>query len=149
MTVEVPNTSQANPSHGVTGGCLCGAVRYQVRGPLRGVVYCHCEQCQRTSGHFVAATAALTRYLEITEERGLRWYRSSDVAQRGFCQLCGSSLFYAPDKGDRVSIQAGSMDVPVVMSAIAHIFVAEAKDYYEITDDLPKHDGQARFPAPG
>ena len=44
-----------NPA--ITGGCLCGGVRYAVTGPLRDIIACHCEQCRRSSGHFVAATA--------------------------------------------------------------------------------------------
>ena len=48
-----------------TGGCLCGGVRYEVDGPLRDVVACHCSQCRRTSGHFVAATRAPTARLRL------------------------------------------------------------------------------------
>ena len=57
-----------------TGSCLCGAVRYEVTGPLRKVVYCHCEQCRKTSGHFVAATACGADKLSILSVVGLLWY---------------------------------------------------------------------------
>jgi len=49
-------SEQAAPT--ARGRCLCGAVRYELRGPLRPVVACHCNMCRRTSGHFAAATAA-------------------------------------------------------------------------------------------
>ena len=75
------------------GGCLCGAVRYQVAGPLRPVVYCHCTQCRRNTGHYMAATAARHRDFRLTGEAQLRWYESSDAARRGFCGRCGSTLF--------------------------------------------------------
>ena len=77
-----------------TGSCLCGAVRYEVRGGLRKVVYCHCGQCRKTSGHFVAATACDTDALVMLEDSGLAWFESSDIAARGFCTTCGSSLFW-------------------------------------------------------
>lgn len=121
-----------------TGGCLCGAVRYEVRGPLRPVVNCHCSQCRRTSGHFVAATAALPENLTLTVSEGLRWYRSSEKAQRGFCVHCGSSLFWEPASGDRIVIMAGTLDEPTGLRTAAHIFVGDASDYYEIDDDLPR-----------
>ncbi|MCP5367093.1 MAG: GFA family protein [Hyphomicrobiales bacterium] len=123
-----------------TGGCLCGAVRYRVTGPLRPVIACHCDQCRRTSGHFVAATAARLGDFALTEDRGLTWFRSSDWAQRGFCATCGSSLFYRGDGLDRVSIHAGTLDKPTGLRLAAHIFAGEHGDYYDIADGLPRHD---------
>lgn len=52
--------------------CRCGAVRYEVNGPLRNVIACHCEQCRRSSGHFVAATACHRKYFTLTQQDGLR-----------------------------------------------------------------------------
>ncbi len=65
---------------------MCGAVRYEVDGALRKVVYCHCAQCRKTSGHYVAATAADMNQLTFKEDAGLTWYQSSDIAERGFCK---------------------------------------------------------------
>ena len=121
------------------GGCLCGAVRFQVRGPLRPVVACHCRQCRRTSGHYVAATAARPEQLEMLEEGGLRWYRSSETARRGFCGTCGSSLLWWPDSGAYVGIHAGSLEAPTGLTLVAHIFTADAGDYYRIPDYEPSH----------
>src|SRR4051794_29032619 len=76
------------------GGCLCGGVRYEVSGPLRPVVNCHCGQCRRTHGHFSAYTEAPRRALSLVEVSSLRWYRSSPQVRRGFCSNCGASLFW-------------------------------------------------------
>src|SRR5262245_22746475 len=95
-----------------TGGCLCGGVRYEVRRRLRDVLACHCSQCARTSGNFVAATSCDTPDLTLTSDRTLSWYRSSDVAERGFCRHCGGNLFWKPDRGGYVSIMAGTVDPP-------------------------------------
>jgi hypothetical protein len=121
-----------------TGGCLCGAVRYEVRGPLRPVVDCHCSQCRRTSGHFAAFTATRPEDLVLIESGGLRWYRSSATARRGFCEICGSSLFWEPASGERVSIAAGTLDPPTRLSTAAHVFVEDSGDYYAIGDGLPR-----------
>ncbi len=121
------------------GGCLCGAVRYTIAGPLRPVVYCHCEQCRRTSGHHVAATACRATDLTLVVADGLRWYRSSTKAERGFCERCGSNLFWRPAQGDYLSIMAGTLDVPTGLNAEAHIFVGSKSDYYSLQDELPQH----------
>lgn len=126
-----------------TGGCLCGAVRYEARGPLRPVVNCHCSQCRRTSGHFVAATAAYKGDLEVRVSGELRWYRSSEVARRGFCGNCGSSLFWEPFEGEWTAIMAGTLDLPTGLSTEANIFVGDAGDYYEVDERLTsREDGE-------
>jgi hypothetical protein len=122
------------------GGCLCGAVRYQIRGALRGAIACHCGQCRRTSGHHAAMTSALSSNITLTPSDGLTWYRSSDAAERGFCGVCGSNLFWRPTGEDRTAITAGSLDTPTNITLIEHIFVADKSDYYAIDDDLPKKD---------
>ena len=123
------------------GGCECGAVRYTVTGPMRKVVYCHCTQCQRTSGFYVAATACATGDLELVKDGGLRWYRSSDIADRGFCEVCGSSIFYRASNGKHMSIMAGTLDAPTGLTSREHIHVEDAGDYYSISDGLPQIAG--------
>lgn len=120
------------------GHCLCGAVTYRLTGELRPVMYCHCEQCRRTSGHYVAATACRPEQLTIAGEDNLTWYRSSGSAQRGFCRQCGSNLFWKPAHGRYWSIWAGSIDRPTGLCAAQHIYVHMKSDYYDIDDGLPQ-----------
>ncbi|MFQ6554170.1 GFA family protein [Aestuariibius insulae] len=117
-----------------SGGCLCGAISFTVSGPLRPVIACHCTQCRKTSGHFVAATSAAREDVTITGDPV--WYRSSDSARRGFCGICGSQLFW-DGPGTALSIFAGTLDAPTGLSIAGHIFCANKGDYYEITDSLP------------
>lgn len=124
-----------------TGSCLCAAVSFEVSGPLRPVVACHCTQCRKTSGHFVAATSAPLAALRLVEDGGLAWYRSSAVARRGFCAICGASLFWQRDDDDRISIMAGTLDRPTGLAIGHHIFCADAGDYYEISDGAPCFPG--------
>ncbi len=120
----------------ITGSCLCGAITYRVTGPVGPVIACHCAQCRKTSGHYVAATSALREDVIISGEPA--WYGSSDMARRGFCPTCGSSLFWDATDGTRLSIHAGTLDTPTGLTLAGHIFCADKGDYYEITDPLPQ-----------
>ena len=115
-----------------TGSCLCGAVKYEVEGQLRPVLACHCIQCRKQTGTYMSATAAADSDFRLTETRGLKWYRSSEEAQRGFCGECGSVLFWKKDGSDSISITAGSVDGPTGAPLEGHIFCESAGDYYEI-----------------
>ena len=125
-----------------TGGCLCGAVRYAIHGPLRDVVVCHCVECRRWHGGPCSATGVRDVHLRLTEERGLRWApspRSDAHARRGFCGTCGSSLFWKAPGLATTSIAAGSLDEPTRLRTIGHIYCDEAGDFYALPDDgLPR-----------
>ncbi len=120
------------------GGCLCGGVRYQTHSALRDIITCHCSQCRKTGGHFVAATQVPTADLELIESSTLRWYRSSESAERGFCVRCGGNLFWRPTDSGTTSIMAGTVDPPTGLRIIQHIFTADKSDYYEINDGVPQ-----------
>jgi hypothetical protein len=127
-----------NAPEGAQGGCLCGAVRYRVDGPLSPVVACHCSQCRRASGHVAAATGA--RRADVTVEGRVAWFESTPGAiRRGFCPACGSNLFWDRIAGDRLDIWAGTLDGPTGLALERHIFVADKGDYYAIGDGLPQH----------
>jgi hypothetical protein len=133
----------ADGSRPATGGCLCGAVRYEVRGPLRDVINCHCSMCQRLHGGFGPHSKASKSDITVTVDVGLAWYRTSEVAQRGFCRICGSGLFWQPFAQDGTGILAGTLDAPTGLQTIGHIFVAEKSDFYEISDGLPQFAGSS------
>ncbi len=130
-------------AHTATGGCLCGAVRYEVRGRLRDVLVCHCVECRRWHGHISASTAARREDLVIHETGGLRWIdspRSDAGARRGFCAECGSSLFWDAPERATVSIAAGTLDADEGLRIAAHWYVSQAGPYYALEDDgLPRH----------
>lgn len=121
-----------------TGSCLCGAVVFEITGELRASVACHCTQCRKTSGHYWSATQVPTAQLSITKDEGLKWYQSSQTARRGFCQHCGSSLFWQMDGEGATSIGTGTLDGATGVRTSKHIFVKDKGDYYEIKDDLPQ-----------
>ena len=125
----------------IKGSWLCGAVTFELSGSLRDSVACHCIQCRKTSGHYVSATQVGPDQLRITKDDGLTWYQSSPEAERGFCNICGSSLFWRHE-GDNgaVSVMSGTLDGQTGIKTSKHIFVADKGDYYDIADGLPQHE---------
>jgi len=115
-----------------TGGCLCGAVVYEVDGPLGDSVACHCGMCRKTSGHYWSASQVAVSALRLVREDGLTWYRSSDTAKRGFCNTCGSSLFWEMDGEGKISVASGTLDSPTQTRTKKHIHLAEKGDYYDL-----------------
>ncbi|MCT8971031.1 GFA family protein [Microbaculum marinisediminis] len=124
------------------GRCACGAVSYVLRGPLRPVVFCHCESCRRQSGHIVSATSVPLDRLSVTGAENLGDWQATPDAVRQFCKVCGSHLFWRGHDATSISVMAGSLDTPTGLTPWGHIFVAEKGDYYEISDGLPQYDGR-------
>ena len=135
-----------NPENGVnaTGGCLCGAVRYEIIGEMRGIVNCHCSKCRRFHGNFGAYTSIKLENLALIEKRGLKWYKSitdeTPNVHRGFCVECGSSLFWNPRDQELIAVAAGSLDDPTDLTTIGHVWISQISNYYEIWDDLPRFE---------
>ncbi|HUG64056.1 MAG TPA: GFA family protein [Gaiellaceae bacterium] len=124
-----------------TGRCLCGAVTYEVHGPLRDILLCHCVECRRWGGHAGAFAATRTVDLAIDETQALRWIDSPDSdhgARRAFCNECGSSLFWRAEGSERTGIAAGTLDSPTGLHVVAHIYTDQAGDYQRLDDGLPR-----------
>jgi len=142
------NSSSKKTNIVATGGCLCGAIRFEIHGALMDVVNCHCSKCRRFHGHVGAYTITDRENLILVRSDTLKWFRSTTDetpnVYRGFCKQCGSSLFWDPRDKPRISIAASSLDGPTALKTIAHVWVSQMGDYYKITDDLPQYE--ARFP---
>lgn len=123
------------------GSCLCGAVRFEVEGSLPPPDACHCTKCRKHSGHVFASTDVKRAALTVHGAEHVRWYRSSEKVRRGFCETCGSSLFFDPldqAKHDWIGVAMGAFDGPTETTLKVHIFVGDKGDYYEIADGLPQ-----------
>jgi len=129
-----PTLTQApNTLH---GACLCGANAFSLPGPMGEVTACHCTQCRKTSGHFVASFDAHEPDLAWTR-RALAEYVTPGGARRGFCPTCGASLFFRAADGT-FSVEAGCIANPTGGRLTAHIFTADKGDYYTLDDGLPQ-----------
>ena len=121
------------------GSCLCGAVKFTVSGVLKAPDACHCVQCRKFSGHFSVSTDVPRDTLSIVGSEHITWYFSSAKVRRGFCSICGSSLFFDPPAKDWIGIFMGAFDGNTNTQTELHIYTAETGAYYSITDGLPSY----------
>ena len=128
----------------LTGGCLCGGVRYEIDAPLVSAGYCHCTRCQRRSGAAASANAALAHgsLRIVSGAELLREYVPPDGAVKAFCGACGSAMFTRRREADEYSaVRLGSFDCDPGIRPQYHQFV----DYAALWEPLPG-DGLTRFP---
>lgn len=114
------------------GSCSCGAVVFETDAPARDPAACHCGQCRKQSGHYWAAVNVPVEGLTVTGE--VTWYPSSPAAKRGFCPVCGSSLFWKAHAEDEMAVALGALDGPTGLTLTRHIFVADKSDYYDLPE---------------
>ena len=122
------------------GSCLCGETVFEVHGPLRNSIACHCTQCRKQSGHYWASTDVLRTAVTVRGDDNIRWYQSSEKVRRGFCGTCGSALFWDPIGRDKIGIGMGAFEAPTGVRLHKHIFTAHKGDYYDIADGVPQHE---------
>jgi hypothetical protein len=131
----------------ITGRCECSSITFRVDADpadVRDVFDCHCGRCRRFTGHHMAATSVPTELVTIHDEGTLTWFSPHATVQYGFCNHCGSSLFWrAVAHPERVSITAGSIDQPTGMRTTAAWWMAEHGDYHTPQSDVIQysHDG--------
>lgn len=118
------------------GSCLCGAIRFEAKGPTRDPAACHCGQCRKQSGHYWAAVSV--DLADLTVMGTPSWYEASPLAKRGFCPVCGSFLFWKGHDEDEIAVAMGALDSPTGLRLERHIFVEDKGDYYDLTDGLPQ-----------
>src|SRR5690606_31643386 len=111
MVAARPRTGGRTMTSGyaLSGGCLCGAVRFEARAAEAKVVNCHCGQCRRFHGHCGAYVTLKDDDFRLARKDGLAWYESSPKARRGFCRLCGSSLFWQGFGRNEIDVAAGAL----------------------------------------
>jgi hypothetical protein len=131
-----------------TGGCLCGAVRYEVD-RVFDVIYCHCNQCRRSSGAPVLLTAQVSGDAFRLTKGSPSEYRTSDSGRSFFCGTCGAGLYgeYAPPNhplvrdGRYFSVRVGTFDDPEEVRPQIHQFVESKLAWFDTIDRLPRFAG--------
>ncbi len=122
----------------LNASCLCKGVNFKISGEFRSVINCHCIQCTKTHGNFASYTSVLEENIFFKSKKTLKWYKSSDHASRGFCKSCGASIFFKRIGSRAVSLSAGLLQNPTGLKTISHIFIHNKRDYYKLSDKLPK-----------
>jgi hypothetical protein len=127
----------------LTGGCLCGGVRFEVDEPIVSAGYCHCTRCQRRTGTAASVQARIVPgSLRITAgEEFLRAFEPPDGWAKVFCSLCGSQLWSRnPEDPDALGVRMGALDADPGVRPSYRQFVAYAAAWEPIPDDgLPRY----------
>ncbi len=129
-------------SERIAGSCLCGAVEFSVAAFTR-LEACHCGMCQRWTSSVLVSAEVASDDVDFEQQDGLVWYRSSDKAERGFCDRCGSSLFFRfDDDQTRWGVAAGSLELPRDRKLDEEIFVDERPAYLKLSGRHRKLTGK-------
>ncbi len=126
-----------------TGGCLCGTVRYELRGELGPAYFCHCGRCRKANGSAFATNAVVAAddFAVVAGMDALGCYSTDAGLDRHFCTRCGSPIISRRDaQPEIVRLRIGTLDAPPSTRPIGHIFVASKAPWDLICDDLPQYD---------
>jgi hypothetical protein len=144
-------SSAAKPTVPVTGGCLCGAVRYVSAAPPIAGYYCHCTMCQKSYGGLFQATLRFAGATFAFSTAEPHYYRSSAFARRGFCAQCGSPIVFVYDGNQDVWVLLGSLDHPedwpltkdADWGRTEHVGIESKVPWYQIKDGLRQKTSEA------
>jgi hypothetical protein len=119
-----------------TGGCLCGAVRFEARGEPKWTAYCHCNSCRKHTGAPVSAYAGYERANVAFTKGALSTFASSPGVKRGFCSACGSTLTYEGDRWPtEMHFHVGAFDAPQDFPPKGHAFPEERIPWLHISEN--------------
>lgn len=125
------------------GSCLCNAIQYEIEGELGPTMMCHCSKCRKANGSAYAINAAVKtdQFHFIKGQELVSEFESSPGVFRSFCKQCGSPLLSRrPSQPDIVRLRIGTLDTPVDVKPLAHIFVGSKASWDEIHDNIPQYD---------
>ncbi|MFT5115160.1 MAG: hypothetical protein ACI8P9_004504 [Parasphingorhabdus sp.] len=126
------------------GGCLCGAIRYEIKGAPEWSSHCHCRSCQKATGAaFTTWAGTDSKNFSVTNGE-IAICNTSAGVERGFCSKCGTSLTYVAEAGwpGQVGILAPTLDQPEVVSPAIHIYTDHQLPWVKLNDGLP---GKSKF----
>ena len=128
-----------------SGQCLCGAVKFTLRGVKPRFWACHCKMCQRWAGSALMTVVVQPDAIEFEGLENVATYQSSDWAERGWCRNCGSNIWYrmtgpGPHQGRR-HISVGLLDDPDGLTLGTEIFIDEKSSAFAYAGDTKKLTG--------
>ena len=125
------------------GGCLCGTVRFEIIGPIKNIVYCHCSQCRKAQGSAFATNGIVVATdFKITQgESNLTAYQSSEDQAKFFCKTCGSPIISKRlSSPDQVRVRLGTIESDIAERPMAHIFTTSKAHWETICGELPQYE---------
>jgi hypothetical protein len=129
----------------LTGGCACGAVRYELRSEPWDTGWCHCRTCQLNSGSPAMVFASVAPHDLVWTNGGdkVKSFKSSSFGRREYCGECGTPFLMIVDhQPETVDFSVATLDEPDAVAPGFHIFYASKIAWFETADELPRH---ARF----
>jgi hypothetical protein len=124
-----------------TGSCLCGAVRYEIRGDPALMYHCHCGTCRKANGSSFATNLIVPAddFVVTAGRERLTAFESSPAKHRFFCSACGSPIYsHAAATQHIVSVRCGTLDGDPGVRPAVHAYVATRAPWFEITDAIPQ-----------
>ncbi len=125
-----------------TGGCACGAVRYELRSEPRDAGWCHCRICQLNSGApaMAFASVASADLVFTSGESEVKRFKSSSFGHRLFCGACGTPIAMQVDhQPETIDFSIATLDQPDAVPPGFHIFYERRIAWFDTTDGLPRH----------
>lgn len=109
----------------IHGGCLCGAVKFEMKLPSKWCAHCHCTMCRRAHGAgYVTWVGFESEHFKLLSDDGhLQWFKSSPGARRGFCNTCGSTMLFEAERwAGETHVALACIDDPIDREPQAHVF---------------------------
>ena len=125
------------------GGCLCGAIRFEITGGIRNIIYCHCSRCRKAQGSAFATNGIVESkdFKILSGEKELTGFGSSPGQTKYFCRHCGSPILSkSVTKPEQVRVRLGTIESDIKERPAAHIFVSSKANWEDIYGDLPQYD---------
>ena len=122
------------------GSCLCGNVRFDYEPPSLWSSHCHCSLCQRAHGAaFVTWVGVSEARFRFLQQYQLAWYKSSPDSSRGFCQGCGTTLFFQSKRWPgEIHIVRTALPAEIDLEPQAHSYWDTHVNWYDFKDSLPR-----------
>lgn len=126
-----------------TGGCLCGAVRFEISGPIENIIYCHCSQCRKAQGSAFATNGIVRaeQFRLVSGDDMLTGYEATPGETKYFCKVCGSPILSRSQaRPGQVRVRLGTIDSDITERPMAHLFVGSKANWDGIFDELPQYE---------
>lgn len=125
------------------GGCLCGTVRFEINGPIRNIVHCHCSRCRKAQGSAFATNGIVndSNFRIFAGADALTGYESSPGQTKYFCKVCGSPIMSkTQSRPGQVRVRLGTIESDIQERPMAHIFATSKANWEEISGNLPQYE---------
>ncbi|MEM7431922.1 MAG: GFA family protein [Pseudomonadota bacterium] len=131
----------------LTGGCLCGAIRFKTLSAPTRTINCHCESCRKHTGAPMATLPVYPANQVLFSGDDRTIYESSDNVGRAFCATCGTSMTFEANLdgyGPICAIHISTFDDPDALTPDSHSFYLDRITWYDSADSLPRYEGFVR-----